>query len=1092
MSIDKFAADVAAAVVESFLPLTSALADDAAMATLLNDLGWSPPDGVVDSKALAPLADAATAVTAAASAVEQYRSGDAGPATVASLLVATGKVVTALQSMTQPQVSGLPDPWGQTAFWASLAEDLAALLIAGRLRRASPTVFALLLLAGVFSEERAGPDDPSGRVEDNPYWQLHWDRLSLLLTDPAKAAAAAYGWRESLDTVRLLRAIDAAACAFGLPSAIIDGGLTVRDAVGDIAGDQTMACLIVRVPIFTAAVDGADSDGAFTAAGEVGFQIVPIPASPASTAAAGVLAGPYAAGTASATLALSPTLSLVLSGAADTGTAFGVAIVPDQVRFVGDPAAVQAGLGIRLDYIPSGPVAIAGDPDATGLSLQATSVGLTGLSDAHGVEVEFAAKLTGLRISVDLGDGDGFIVLMTGGRPVSIQADLAITWSNTRGLGFDGLLALDRTVPLDLRVGPLRLTGLRITAGPGDSGAGIRIGAGISAGIALGPFQASIEGVGAALVLRSDPKGLLFGMMPSLAFQPPRGIGLALDVPSVTGGGFLLFDPAAGQYAGVFELTIVGTVSVKAIAIITTKMPDGSPGFALLILITAEGFTPIQLGLGFSLTGIGGLLALNHTVDADAVRGGLRSGVLDSVLFVKDPVKNAPRVISTLNHVFPLAADRLLIGPLAEISWGTPPLVKIRLALLLEVPQPIRVILLAALSMMLPTPQDAVVEIHIDSIGVLDFGRRELALDASLHDSRILQFTLTGDMALRLNWGDEPTFVVSIGGFHPKFTPPKGLRPLNRLALTLSSGDNPRVRFEAYLALTSNTIQMGARVDVHAEEGPFALDGGGSFDALIQWSPFSLDVAFAAWAKITSGGSTLLAASVALEVTGPRPWHLTGQASVQVLAFTATVGVDLTVGAAPSTPEVTETVDVGAEIWAQLSDPARWAATLPPTATPGVTLAGLPVASGTAPLVAHPLATVSVREQIAPLGAPIERVGGRLPVGGTRSYTASVSAPAGVAGGTVTELFAPGQYANLPDDARLAGPSFAPMTGGLSLTPQTAAAAGPVLSCDLAVQTLDVTSLDAPATPGAWVAAEAGTARGPVPAPAPPMGQVTT
>jgi hypothetical protein len=373
---------------------------------------------------------------------------------------------------------------------------------------------------------------------------------------------------------------------------------------------------------------------------------------------------------------------------------------------------------------------------------------------------------------------------------------------------------------------------------------------------------------------------------------------------------------------------------------------------------------------------------------------------------------------------------------------------------------------------------------------VLDFGKRELALDASLHDSRILQFTLTGDMALRLNWGDEPTFVVSIGGFHPRYIPPKGLRPLNRLALTLSSGDNPRVRFEAYLALTSNTIQMGARVDVHAVEGAFALDGGGSFDALIQWSPFTLDVAFAAWVKITSGGSTLLAASVALEVTGPQPWHVTGQASVQVLAFTATVGVDFTIGTAPSTPVVTETVDVGAEIWAQLNDPARWAATLPPTATPGVTMAGLPVASNTAPLVAHPLATVSVREQIAPLGIPIERVGGRLPVGGTRSYTASMSAAAGVVGGTVTELFAPGQYANLPDDARLAGPSFAPMTGGVSLTPQTAVAAGPGLSCDLAVQTLDVTSLDAPARPGAWVAAEAGTARGP--ASVPRMGQVTT
>ena len=92
----------------------------------------------------------------------------------------------------------------------------------------------------------------------------------------------------------------------------------------------------------------------------------------------------------------------------------------------------------------------------------------------------------------------------------------------------------------------------------------------------------------------------------------------------------------------------------------------------------------------------------------------------------------------------------------------------------------------------------------------------------------------------------------------------------------------------------------------------------------------------------------------------------------------------------------------------------------------------------------------------------------------------------------MTDLFAPGQYANLPEDARLSGPSFVPMSGGVSLTPQTAASAGPGLSWDLAVQTLDVTSLDAAATPGAWVAATDGTAHGPVPAAAPRMSQVTT
>ena len=55
------------------------------------------------------------------------------------------------------------------------------------------------------------------------------------------------------------------------------------------------------------------------------------------------------------------------------------------------------------------------------------------------------------------------------------------------------------------------------------------------------------------------------------------------------------------------------------------------------------------------------------------------------------------------------------------------------------------------------------------------------------------------------------------------------------------------------------------------EAAGFGIDGGGSFDALIQWSPFPLDVAFAAWARITAGGTMLIAVSLSLDVTGPQP-----------------------------------------------------------------------------------------------------------------------------------------------------------------------------------------------------------------------------
>src|SRR4030095_558529 len=85
----------------------------------------------------------------------------------------------------------------------------------------------------------------------------------------------------------------------------------------------------------------------------------------------------------------------------------------------------------------------------------------------------------------------------------------------------------------------------------------------------------------------------------ALGFQPPNGVGLSINAGAVMGGGYLFFDFENEEYAGALELTIAGFISAKAIGLITTKMPDGSKGFSMLIIITAEFSPAFQLGYGF-------------------------------------------------------------------------------------------------------------------------------------------------------------------------------------------------------------------------------------------------------------------------------------------------------------------------------------------------------------------------------------------------------------------------------------------------------------------------------------------------------------
>ena len=417
-----------------------------------------------------------------------------------------------------------------------------------------------------------------------------------------------------------------------------------------------------------------------------------------------------------------------------------ILLTPKGIRFALPGSIGAPNVIVGLDYDSGQPVPFLrlGTEDSTHFDVNRITAQVGSAFDGEQAELLAAVQITGMRLVIRAGDGDGFLATALGDRAIEGTFDLGVAWSSIRGLTFSGSAGLEIEIPIALELGPLRIEtvwlSLRVLA-DGDTPK-IVTELAVSLAFGLGPFAASVSRLGLAGRLSltggsGKASNLGFAAL-DLGIKPPSGAGLAIDLPAVSGGGFLFFDPDAGQYAGVFELTIVGTVSVKAVAIISTKLPDGQPGFALLIVITAEGFTPVQLGFGFTLTGIGGLLALNRTIEVDVVRNGLRDGVLDSVLFVKDPVKNASRIISTLNRVFPIAPGRLVDRPACRDQLGHAPTGQDQAGVAAGAAA-------AGSDHHLGRSwrsccRDAkapVVELHVDSIGVLDFGRGELALDAS-------------------------------------------------------------------------------------------------------------------------------------------------------------------------------------------------------------------------------------------------------------------------------------------------------------------------------------------------------------------------
>ena len=199
------------------------------------------------------------------------------------------------------------------------------------------------------------------------------------------------------------------------------------------------------------------------------------------------------------------------------------------------------------------------------------------------------------------------------------------------------------------------------------------------------------------------------------------GVGIAVNAGPVHGGGFISFEPDLGRYSGAVELSIYD-ISVKAFGLIETKVPGVS--FSFVIVISAE-FTPIQLGFGFTLNGVGGLVGINRTINSNELGKLVREGRSENLLFPKNLIANAPTIIRDLGTVFPARQSHYVFGPLGKLGWGTPTLITGQIGIVLELPGPV-IVLLGEIKVALPKPDVPLVKMNMSVVG--DAGLPEQAV----------------------------------------------------------------------------------------------------------------------------------------------------------------------------------------------------------------------------------------------------------------------------------------------------------------------------------------------------------------------------
>jgi hypothetical protein len=982
-------------------PLRSVNTSDKAV-TFFRQLGYEIPPGAFGSS-LSQLGAQAGELVNAVQRLLQQTDEAAVIAAVAEMMGRLGTTVNAINDVLNAVkggggagIPGIND----------LPRRLTDFLILDYLERQKAQSHAILHTLGLIEDEPGGAPGTPKRL-------INWEKLGDFLTKTGQHFNALYQWDSNFDTDKFLFRLEKVMRAAALPGGLYPMAESTRLALGNASTNLKE----LRFPIF---------QGGLTPETYAQFGVTFSPAEANGGKKKGIAMLPYLMGTAAFNFSVCDKGELGFESSGDI-KGVGLILRPpfDAEGILNLVGAFNAALSIRQKQETAQELILIGTAGGTRFALQGLGMRAFIANPQGKLDVGWEGQIEAVRLVIAPGEGDGFLAQILSGLRVEAEAKLGLGFSLLAGFYITGGAKLAIEIPTHIDLGPVHILSARLALLLAAEK--LRLEAGATFKFDLGPLKAVVENIGLGADLEFK-QGNLGPANLAVGFKPPNGVGLSIDAGVVKGGGYLYFDFENEEYAGALELVFSGFLTLKAIGLITTKMPDGSKGFSLLIIITAEFGTGIQLGFGFTLLGVGGLLGLNRTMKLDVLAQGIRTGSVENILFPRDVIANAPRIISDLRAIFPPQEGRFLIGPMAKLGWGTPTLISLSLGVIIEIPGNIAI--LGVFKVALPAEEAALLILQVSFIGALEFDKKRIWFFATLFGSRVLFFTIEGEMGLLMDYGDQPNFVLSVGGFHPRFTPPPLPFPSpQRIAFDIANTPVYQIRVEGYFAVTSNTVQFGARANLRLGLDDFGISGHIAFDALFQFSPFYFIIGISASVSLKVFGIGLFSIRLEFELSGPEPWRAKGSGYLSLLFFEISADFDITWG--EDRRETLPSVKALQFLDEEINKAENWTAALPAGNNLLVSLRKLEETEG---LVLHPLGVLKFTQRAIPLDIRLDKVGAPK-VDDFKKLTldtdpaspwAKVNDP--------RENFAIAQFQDMKDSEKLTRPSFQLEKSGAELS----------------------------------------------------------
>lgn len=973
------------------------------------------------------------------------RDATSSSSAIIDLTISATTVIKSIAAFNISNQATLPAPLNQQAFWEDVSEQLLDDLLETYLRIHHPVPYALCQFWGVIKYESIIAEAPHRTSYIRK--TIDWAQGLAMIKNPLDALKREYHWGDfarDFDSDRFFAGIEKAFLSAGVLAQMGTSQTKVSFSETyqiDTEKDTLRVTLLQKISWMQSVFY------------KIGLSLLPVIQS-GPRPNTGIMIEPILQGGAGQQFSFGNDFKMQWQTDVDLSNVFGVMLFPDNAKLVGGDTAFGASLKFHSTRLT--PFYLLGNEQTSRVEISNIAAELSLAGAIDDVELKLQLKSTGddtnagCKILVLLDDADNFVKKTTSTSGFEFSFSPELIFSNKTGFSFNGNPNFNTFLPISKKLGSVVLQNPSIEFIEGEKktshpSIACRIGVGING--ELGPLSFVVEQIGFTCNITPYSRKDIAALPPGadsptlgnldldLKFAPPRGIGIEINAKVVTGGGYLYCDPERGEYIGVAQLNIKNKINLKAFGILLTKMPGGKPGYSFLLMISAE-FPAIQLGLGFKLTGVGGLIGIQRRIELTKLTEGLRTNNFDDILFPEAPLENPYGLLNKLNAIFPPAEGQYVVGLMGQIAWGSKNLVTIELGLIVEFPEPVRLALIGVLKAMVKKEiggeERIVLQLQVNFAGIFDFEKQFIRFDATLFESKLLGLKLEGDMALRIKYGASSDFALTVGGFHPDFQPPALDLPANirRLQITLRP-DNPSIIVSAYVAVTSNTFQFGAAGIFKFEKWGVKIHGELAFDALFQFSPFRFEVGLYFLLSASWRGYEFAAIEIDGLFSGPSPWHVAGSLRLKVWIFSKTVQLEETWGEADNSR--LESVQVLLLLKEDLRLLSNWETRTGRTRGLVTLRKHKEAANNPEELFLHPNELVVVRQNTVPLGLKIDKFGARQPEGASKfNLKLNDSNSEELAAKSVKNHFAPAQFVNLSDEQKLQAPSYELFDSGMS------------------------------------------------------------